>query len=737
MITERVELQQDVSRPAGLAAKAVERLTGALAKLAAVNIDPNAAGAIKLIEDAANKLALTKRRQQTDEEKAVAAAKRAAASASREEAKAQREAGAAAKVAAAQAAAAAREEARALRDAEKAAKGLARATDKAAAKSSADAATKAARDEAKALREAEKAAKGLTRAREKEEKTAALAAKSAKGLGPRGGKARAPGDLGPALPRTLVPTLGGMATVAGGFILAKAAQVAADIAARIAQAFVDGAKAAFQAATFRQNTERGLAVVLKSASAAKAVYEQGIKLAAELGTGTKETLSGLQSLIARGFPVDDAVAFTRAMADLQVVNPAANVESLLYNIAKIKGQGKVQGDELNALAEAGLNLGQIFELVAKQSGKTVPEIQKMLAAGKLTADMALPAILASVEALTGKPLGRTAKEASVSLAGLAKRLENIGDLLYVADFDKASQNIEDFARPLLALIGPGTQTSDAVSKAITSLANALTGLLGGQEGAEKTAKAIEKMAAFGTGAAEGIRQIDWAIGKLKGTTEGLDVSTIEKIGTIVAWVVAIVVGAVAVVGFGIYAAFVQPFVMAYEAVTGWWTSIKAWFATATGEASAGGASIGSAIVSGLTAALTGGLSLVVEAAAQLVGGAVDAGRGPKGADAHSPSRKMIKLGGDMADGLPIGMERQLSAVRSSAAGMLSGLVNTAPPANQNGVGARGAGGGVVVHVHLDAGAVAAAGGPAAAEAMGARAGNAAAEAYIRRMREAS
>jgi hypothetical protein len=141
---------------------------------------------------------------------------------------------------------------------------------------------------------------------------------------------------------------------------------------------------------------------------------------------------------------------------------------------------------------------------------------------------------------------------------------------------------------------------------------------------------------------------------------------------------------------------------------------------------------------GLVAAMTGGLSLVVDAAARLVGGAVEAGRGPKGADAHSPSRKMVKLGSDMADGLPVGMARQLSSVRSSAAGMISGLINTAPPANQNAVGSRGTGGGgVVVHVHLDGGAVAAAGGPAAAEAMGTRAGNAAAEAYIRRMREAS
>ena len=660
MITERVELQQDVSRPAGLAAKAVEKLAAALAKLGAFEVAPGMAGQLRAVEAAAARVGTAKK-----------------------------------------------------------------------------AASEGEREIVRQMREEAKLAAKLANFDEKREKSL-HAMRSDLRARQQAAKGKAPGDLGPALPRTLVPTLGGMATVAGGFILAKAAQVAADIAARIGQAFVDGARAAFQAATFRQATEKGLAVVLRSAEKANAVYDQGIRLADELGTGAKDTLSGLQSLIARGFPVEEAVAFTKAMADLQVVNPAANIESLVYNVAKIKGQGKVQGDELNALAEAGLNLGQIFELVAKQSGKTVPEIQKMLAAGKLTADMALPAILASVEALTGKPIGQTARDASMSLGGMAKRLENVGDLLYRADFGAASQNIEDFARPLLALIGPGTQTSKAVSEAIESLASALTGLLGGQEGAEKTAAAIEKMAAFGTGAAEGIKQIDWALGKLKGTTEGLDAATIEKIGTAVAWVVAIVVGAVALVGYGVYAAFVQPFVLAYQAVTGWWADMKAWFATATGEGSAGGASIGAAIVSGLTAALTGGLSLVVEAAAKLVGGAVEAGRGPKGADAHSPSRKMVKLGGDMADGLPIGMERQLSSVRSSAAGMISGLVNTAPPANQNGIGARGAGGGgVVVHVHLDGGAVAAAGGPAAAEAMGTRAGNAAAEAYIRRMREAS
>lgn len=526
--------------------------------------------------------------------------------------------------------------------------------------------------------------------------------------------------------------------IAGGFILAKAAQVAAQIVARVAQAFVDGAKMAFEAATFRQGAEKGLAVILRSASKAKEVYNQGIKLAAELGTGAKETMQGLQGLIARGFPVDDAIAFTKAMADLQVVNPAANVESLLYNIAKIKGQGKVQGDELNALAEAGLNLGTIFELVAKQTGKTVPEVQKMLSAGKLTADLALPAILASVEALTGKPLGDTAKEASRSLGGLAKRLQNVGELtLLSADFGKASDRLSTFGTELMALIGPGTKVGGAVTKAIEDLATALTGLLGGTEGAAKTADAIEKMAAFGSGAAKGIEQIDAALGKLNGTSSGLDTATIEKIGTVVAWTAAIVVAAIYAIGYGIYA-ISAPLVEVALALGRWWDQIKAWFATITGQAGASGTAIGSALVTGLTAALTGGLSLVMGAAADLVSGGVAAARGPQGADAHSPSRKTIALGEDMAAGLPVGMSRQLASVRSASAGLISGLVTSAPPANQNGVGARGTGGGVpVIHVHLDGGAVAAAGGPAAAEAMGARAGTAAAEAYMRRMKEAS
>lgn len=660
MITERIELQEDVTAPAARASKAVARLAAVLEKLGAVQFGGAASGQIRAVEAAAARVHGSRKAASADEA----------------------------------------EIARQMREEVKLAAKLANFD--------------AAREKKlHAMRSDLRAQQQIARGKK-------------------------PGDLGPALPRTLVPTLGGALTFAGGLFIDRVGQFIASIPARLGAAFIAGARMVFEAATFRQNAERGLAVVLRSAEKAKEVYDRGIKLADELGTGAKDTLSGLQSLIARGFPVEDAVAFTKAMADLQVVNPAANVEALLANIAKIKGQGKVQGDELNALAEAGLNLGTIFEMVAKQTGKTIPEVQKMLSAGKLTADMALPAILASVEALTGKPLGDTAKAASMSLAGMARRLENVGDLLYRADFDQASKNLEAFAGPLLALVGPGTSTSNAVPEAITALANSLTGLLGGEAGAEKTAKAIEDMAAFGKGAAEGIKQIDWALGKLKGTTDGLDTATIEKIGTVVVWVAAVVVGAVAAIGMGVYA-MVYPLIAVYDVAVGWWADMKAFFSSATSEAGASGSSIGSALVTGLVAALTGGLSLVVDAAARLVGGAVDAARGPKGADAHSPSKKTTKLGRDMADGIPAGMEQRVGAMRSGVAGMVSGLINTAPPANINGGGAGlsgAASGAPVIHVHLGAGAAAAAGSKGAAEDMGARAGAAAAEAYMRRMREA-
>ena len=74
-----------------------------------------------------------------------------------------------------------------------------------------------------------------------------------------------------------------------------------------------------------------------------------------------------------------------------------------------------------------------------------------------------------------------------------------------------------------------------------------------------------------------------------------------------------------------------------------------------GAAEAAGQSVGDGIGSGLVAGIKSWIGSVIAAGAELAAAAVGAARGPEGADAHSPSRKMIALGQDMAAGLEQGL----------------------------------------------------------------------------------
>jgi TP901 family phage tail tape measure protein len=75
----------------------------------------------------------------------------------------------------------------------------------------------------------------------------------------------------------------------------------------------------------------------------------------------------------------------------------------------------------------------------------------------------------------------------------------------------------------------------------------------------------------------------------------------------------------------------------------------------SGAAQAAGQSVGDSIGSGLVAGIKSWIGSVIAAGAELAAAAVGAARGPEGADAHSPSRKMIELGKDMANGLEQGL----------------------------------------------------------------------------------
>jgi tape measure domain-containing protein len=540
------------------------------------------------------------------------------------------------------------------------------------------------------------------------------------------------------LPRTLVPTLGGALTFAGGLALDAIRQGVQDIAVAAVRTLAEGVRSAAQAAAFRQDTERGLAIVLRSAQAAKDVYRQGLRLAGELGQGAEQTLAGLQGLIARGFPVDEAVKFTRAMADLAIVNPGANLESIMLAVGKIRGQGKAQGDELMMLAEAGLNMTTFYEKAAKVAGKSIDEIKKMQDAGKLTSEIALPAILESVKALTGKELGGVAKAATGGLSGLGRRLSTLGEtLLLSADFGPAAAKVERFASAFLKLAGPGTPLGDKLVATIEKIATAAADLLGGERGAAVLADALDALADVAEGLVDGLRPVGPivlnTIEALNGMlgVQGAGI-TARQVGEAIAYLARAVVtlGAVALV---MYARIVQPFIDTFNGL-----QALAQPAESTGR------SIGNGIVRGLISAMTFGLSEVTIAGIRLGGAATDGVA--QGAQVASPSRATMRTGRSIAEGQALGMLRGLPAVDRAAvalgrAGVAIGNDNGGARPLASGVapgGALGGGGAVSVTVVLDGAASSqAAGSPAAAKAAGQTIGASVIEAWMRRRAEAA
>jgi len=164
---------------------------------------------------------------------------------------------------------------------------------------------------------------------------------------------------------------------------------------------------------FKQSTMFAFGALLGGATQAGAAWEKVKAVSLSTGTSLVEVGGAFNSLLAQGFNLDEVDTLVKRMADLKTLNPAANIDGIARAISQIKSTGKLQGDELMQLNEAGLSSKLVYEELAKSLGKTVPEIQKMQKAGQITDKMAIDAIQKAIAKQTGgKAPGALAIEAA-------------------------------------------------------------------------------------------------------------------------------------------------------------------------------------------------------------------------------------------------------------------------------------------------------------------------------------
>lgn len=505
----------------------------------------------------------------------------------------------------------------------------------------------------------------------------------------------------------------GRQQVSGGAAVNKALDTMAALALRVAAAITAigvATAAAFgvmlvKTQAFKESTTNAFEKLLGSSAKAQAAFKKTIVVAQEIGLSYEDALSGVNSLVAKGFGANQALDLVKAMADLKSVVPDANIKYLLLAISQIKSKGVLQMEELQGqIAEAGLSVSVVLEEIGKKVGKSAAEVRKMISAGKISADQGVQGILAAIQKTTGKPLGDAAKDAANSLQGLLGRVHDLPTaLLLVADSSKGMGAVKSALSNVLAAFAPGTKTGDAFAAALGRLGDAFATALSGLTGAGGK-DALTTFAGGVTKAVDGVARLISMFGQLVGPSIGAFLKGIglglseggdgakgasvdfDKLGQQLAKISEVVGWAI-----GKFVALTESTMALQNSAGG--QALSSMFDQASAALSAlgalaglaekvfaSGSSIGANLVNGIVAGITGGqgllMSVIQGMTSMVTGGAA------KGWQVKSPSRVFRGLGYQLPAGSAQGVQRGTPVLQRA----VSRMASTATPNSLGGGG---------------------------------------------------
>ncbi len=171
------------------------------------------------------------------------------------------------------------------------------------------------------------------------------------------------------------------------------------------------------------------------------------KLAIQSPFTSDDIASSFRLAMAYGFTADEGKRLTQAMVDFASGSGATgdSMNRVALALGQIKARGKLAGQEVMQLTEAGLGVTQIL---AKAFGKTTGEITGMIQGGLIPADKAIQAITESLE----KDFGGAAKRQAGTFSGLLSSLEDIKSVglreFFAGTFTAIQPYLQDFVDTL-------------------------------------------------------------------------------------------------------------------------------------------------------------------------------------------------------------------------------------------------------------------------------------------------
>ncbi len=203
------------------------------------------------------------------------------------------------------------------------------------------------------------------------------------------------------------------------------------------------AKEALQSGQAKTMTD----AMAQTSGKAKELVDWIEKLAIQSPFGESDVASTFRLSMAMGFTTKEAQRTTQALLDFAAAtgSDSDKMVQLAGALGKIKTTGKISGEEIRQLSEAGLNATQVL---ADTLGKTPAEIGKMVSAGQVDAEKAIDAITASLEKFYGGAGARQAGSFSGILESLQQIQEMTGRNFFAPMFQGAQPYVAEFTNQL-------------------------------------------------------------------------------------------------------------------------------------------------------------------------------------------------------------------------------------------------------------------------------------------------
>lgn len=350
--------------------------------------------------------------------------------------------------------------------------------------------------------------------------------------------------------------------VGAGLMVAGAAAIAA--AAAIGNVGASAARSTVELAGFQESTLVAMQTMLGSREAASAEFNRSLAVARLTPFDTRNVVSMRRQLVGAGFR-DSAErdVMTGVLADLSALNPEDTtvMQRLGLAVGQIRGAGRLRGQELNQLVQAGLSRDALFQEVgAAMNLRGTPvavnrQVAALMEQGRITDRIAFAALARATMRMTNtRNVGEFSANQSGTITGLLSTLgSSIPELLLGQDASgtrlsesAGMTSFKSFLKQVVELLSSTSATGQRLQRIMRGVIDEVFGLFAD----DKTKKGGLNVVAIFT---RMLDAIEWTIGAVRTLVKWGDAfgsgywsvlgPTLQVIGDAASWVMQAMGGA--------------------------------------------------------------------------------------------------------------------------------------------------------------------------------------------------